>query len=117
MHQSKDNNLGLLRLVENLENVINREENILSLISLISKKEYLRLRTSIIDTFEIEDDYPFSGEFGSEVELGDVSTALRETTLELYPETTPPHKKVTYEERQAWCKQVIETMDSAATYY
>jgi len=104
-------------LVEKLESVINHQENVLELIALIDKKEFLSLRNSIISTFQIELDLPFTGDFGSEIEFGDVSDAMRSVTFSLYPQSTPMNKPIDHTERVNWCKKILENMDSSAVFY
>lgn len=109
--------LEFYHLVEKLESVINHQENALELIALIDKKEFLSLRNSIISTFQIELEIPFTGDFGSEVEYGDVSDAIRSVTFSLYPQSTPMDKPIDHSERANWCKKILENMDSSAAFY
>ncbi|HAQ49286.1 MAG TPA: hypothetical protein DCR37_09615 [Glaciecola sp.] len=117
MANSKNIALEFYPLVVKLESVINHQENELELIALIDKKEFLSLRNAIISTFQIELDVPFNGNFGSEVEFGDVSDAIRSVTFSLYPQSTLMDKPIDHSERVNWCKKILENMDSSAAFY
>jgi hypothetical protein len=117
MANNKNVVLEFYPLVDKLESVINHQENVLELISLINKEEFLSLRDSIISTFQVDIDSPFTGNFGSEVELGDVSDAMRSVTFSLYPQSTPMDKPIDHAERLNWCRKILESMDSSAVFY
>ena len=117
MANNKNTVLEFYPLVEKLESVINHQENELELMALIDKKEFLSLRNSVISAFQIELDIPFTGNFGSEVEFGDVSDAMRSVTFSLYPQSTPMDKPIDHSERVNWCKKILENMDSSAAFY
>ena len=104
-------------IVQELEEVLNSATKTLDLIRLIDEQEFLQLRTKIISVFSIGEMYPVSGEFGEEVEFGDVSDAVRATTFSLYPQDTEMDKPIGIGERKEWCKKMLETMDAAANFY
>lgn len=106
--------LPFMQVIEQLESVMGYEDNILSLIQLISKKQFLSMRASIIEAFEVNIITTFNGKFGEEVELGDVTDAVRDVTFRLYPQSTDPKNDITYDERVAWCEAILQVMDEAA---
>lgn len=104
-------------MVESLEILLGTPTNPMELISLINKNEFLRLRSDIIDFFDADIDREFNGGFGSEVELGDVSDAVRMTTFSLYPQSTEPSKIIDLEERKHWCNTILDNLDKVANLY
>ena len=104
-------------MVESLELILGSTSDLIELIKPIDRATFLQLRAQIIDLFNVEINSEFTGEFGEEVEFGDVSDAVRETTFSLYPQSTDMLKPISYDERLIWCKQIIEKMDAAANRY
>lgn len=88
----------------------------LDLMELLSPSQYLALRKAIVDSFELSEPVPDfdEAEFGEEVEIGDVSDAVRETTFARYPQTTPMDKPISEPERRSWCLAIIDDMDDRA---
>lgn len=112
-------NFKFFTMVEKMEVILGSATNPMELIRLINKKEFLKLREKIINFFEVDIDKPFSGKFGEEVEFGDVSDAVRETTFSLYPADADVdlYRYIKQDERKVWCEKIVERMDAAAIYY
>jgi hypothetical protein len=104
-------------MVQGLEEILNSTEDPLKLIALISENEFLSMRSKIISFFEIDSAPEFTSDFGTEIEFGDVSDAVRETTFSLYPQSTDIDKTIDLAERKAWCLSILDKMDASATYY
>lgn len=100
-------------LVERLQKTIGNTKDIMRLIDLVNKKNFLQLRSEIINAFEIGGLPEFDGQFGDEVELGDLSDAVIHVTLSTYPQSTPLDKLISFEERKVWCIRIIEIMDKS----
>jgi len=86
------NEIPFMPLLNQLEGVIGHTTDPFVLITLLSKSEFLELRKKIVEVFDIGPFNNFTGKFGSEVEFGDVSDAIRLVTYELYPKGTPLDK-------------------------
>ncbi|EGQ8484974.1 hypothetical protein GTP29_17980 [Vibrio parahaemolyticus] len=108
--------LRFFGLVEEMEVVIGYVSDVMELIELIDVNEYLSLRKQIIDVFQIGELSSFdSSKFGSNVEFGDISDAVRLTTFSIYPQSTPMNKPISVEERKLWCEKIMNNMDAAAS--
>ncbi|WP_199438600.1 hypothetical protein [Vibrio owensii] len=108
--------LRFFGVVEEIEAAIGFVTDVFDLIELIDVNQYLALRTKIIDVFQIGDLPNFDeSKFGSNVEFGDISDAIRQTTLNTYPQSTPMEKPIPVEERTLWCKSILQNMDAAAS--
>ena len=108
------NTIPFISLVNALEDAMGRVTGIMELISLISEPQYLELRTNIISAFHVSGIEEFTNEFGVDVEFGDISDAVRETTFMLYPQSTEMMKPISFDERKKWCTKIINNMDIAA---
>lgn len=91
----------------------------LELIDLLGPEQYLSIREAVINSFELDKPVPiFNAEdFGDEVEIGDVSDAVREVTFGRYPQNTPMNKPIFEPERRAWCLAIIDDMDNRVRYF
>ncbi|MCR9909661.1 hypothetical protein NB545_19695 [Vibrio campbellii] len=108
--------LKFFGLVEEMEVAIGFVTDVFDLIDIIDVNQYLALRTKIIDVFQIGDLPNFDkSKFGSDVEFGDISDAIRQTTFNTYPQSTPMEKPISVEERTQWCKSILQNMDTAAS--
>ena len=107
--------IGFFTLVQALESALNYTIDPLALVSLINKQEFEEHRARIIQTFQIGAVDPFVGDFGNDVEFGDISDAVREITFSLYPQTTPIDKPICKEERIKWCSEILSAMDYASS--
>jgi len=108
--------LKFIHLVNEMEIAIGHVSDVFDLIALIDVNQYLSVRAKIIDVFQIGDlpNYDKS-QFGSDVEFGDISDAIRQTTFDTYPQSTPTDKPISVEERTKWCKSILNNMDFAAS--
>lgn len=95
---------------------LTKNNGVLESIALIDEQTFLTLRESLIAAFQIDLDSSFDGEFGEEVEFGDMGDCVIGVTKALYPETTEASKPIDHEERVKWCKMILEEIDSAAKY-
>lgn len=100
-------------LVERLQKAVGNTKDIMHLLDLVDKKSFLKIRTEIINIFEIGTLPEFDGRFGVEVELGDISDAVIGVTLNTYPQSTPMDEPISFEQRKAWCVRIIELMDKS----
>ena len=117
MKNLSEENFEFYPVVEGLESILGYASNPMELTRLINENEFIQLRNQIIDLFDISIENHFTGKFGEEVEFGDVSDAVRETTFALYPQSTDIQKYIDPDERKIWCEKILETMDAAALYY
>ncbi len=116
MSNQNTGSLPFFGLVQSMEEAIGYVTNVHDLIALIDSKQYLIVRAKIIDTFKIGELPEFDvNNFGSYVEFGDISDAIRNTTFSRYPQSTPMHKPISLEERKEWCGEIIKNMDAAAS--
>lgn len=106
--------LGFFNLVMELEEVLEYKSDPIALLGLLDKDNFVYLRSMIIQTFQVGDMDEFEGSFGTEVEIGDVSDAVRDTTMGMYPQSTPMEQQIGLEERKKWCASILENMDNAA---
>jgi len=109
-----NNAVPFFPLVEALEEIINHTEDVMELIALIREDQFIDIRNKIITTFNIGKVEAFSGDFGSEIEFGDISDGVRGTTFSLYAQDTEMDKLIGLEERKIWCNKMIEAIDTAA---
>ncbi|USD59072.1 hypothetical protein J4N45_11070 [Vibrio sp. SCSIO 43140] len=112
-----DETMPFFPIVENLEKTLNSTTDLMALITVIDKSQFLALRKSIIADFQIGDMPDFSGKFGKSVEFGDVSEAVRAVTFSRYPQSTEMDQPIDLDERKEWCSAILEAMDSVASFY
>jgi hypothetical protein len=111
MKNSNEENFKFYPMVEELELILGSPSDPMELISLINKNEFLKMRKNIVDFFNINIECKFTGKFGNEVELGDVSDAVRMTTFGLYPQSTDMDKYIDQNEREVWCTKILDNLD------
>lgn len=116
MTNNNPNPLLFYPLIETMEKILGTPTATGVLCSNINQHDFIKLRTDIISAFEVGELPAFSGDFSSEVELGDVSDAVRMTTFSRYPQSTPMEKPISREERKEWCLQILKTMDEYAEF-
>ncbi|BDP33443.1 MULTISPECIES: hypothetical protein [Vibrio] len=118
MSESQPNPLKFFGLVQEMEVAIGYVTDVFDLIEHIDAKQYVTLRDKIIDVFQIGESMPKfdKSKFGSDVEFGDISDAIRLTTMTTYPQSTPMDKPISVEERIIWCDKILKNMDAAASY-
>lgn len=109
-------NLAFYPLVQKLEQILGAPDDIMEIIRLIDKEEFIKLRSNIISAFEIDFKEPFSGTFDEEIEFGDVTDVVRYTTFSLYPQSTEMDKPISPAEREIWCSKIINSLDELAQY-
>ncbi|OUV22069.1 MAG: hypothetical protein CBC55_04555 [Gammaproteobacteria bacterium TMED95] len=115
MSQDNPNPLMFYPLLMKVEEVLGSPSAHSALCANIGLKYFEKLRKDIIDSFEVGEFTTFTGNFGSEVELGDISDAVRLTTFSRYPRSTPMEKLIPRDERLAWCTEIIQRMDNIVT--
>lgn len=115
--QEFEGTLGFFDVVTKLEQVLEFKSDPISLLGLLDKENFVSLRSKIIQTFQVGDMNEFEGSFGTEVEIGDVSDAVRDTTMGMYPQSTPMEQQIGLEERKKWCASILENMDNAARFF
>ncbi|MGR5451422.1 hypothetical protein ACP3V3_17020 [Vibrio sp. PNB22_3_1] len=109
------NDIPFMTLIQQMEAALDYTSDVFKLIELISAEEYVLLRDNIINTFQIGELPPFDiKEFGCEVEFGDISDAVRNTTFNRYPPSTSTATLIELSEREEWCRQIVQNMDLAA---
>jgi hypothetical protein len=64
MKNENEENFKFFPMVEKMEVIIGNTTDIMDLISLINKKEFLAIRKKIVDFFQVDTIKPFSGKFG-----------------------------------------------------
>lgn len=109
--------IAFFTLVQDLQTILGNTNDVMSLIDLINKQQFLDLRSKIVNAFDIGEVAPFEGDFGENVELGDVSDAVIGVTLEMYPKETPLDLPLDITARKEWCHKILEALDGAAVYY
>lgn len=109
--------IAFFPIVQKLENVLGYTSDIIGLLEPVSKAKFLKIRDDIVEVFSVGEVSPFTGQYGDEVEFGDLSDAVRETTISLYSQSTPIDMLIKFEERREWCQKVLDAMDSAARYF
>jgi hypothetical protein len=114
INTNNSNPLAFYPSVIEFEKILGHITHPLDLIELISIDQFNDLRGRIIQVFQIGDVDSYTGEFGEEVEFGDVSDAVRDVTFSTYPQTTPMDKLITHDERREWCTNILAAMDYAA---
>lgn len=114
---NNQNSMPFYPIVEKLQKICQGDGGILSCIDQLDKSEYLEIRQSIIEAFEIGPLEEYSGDFDSDdVELGDIADRFIEITTTTYkPENTPMDKPIGREERLAWCSKIIEAIDNSVS--
>jgi hypothetical protein len=112
----KVHNNKFFPMVQALESIISSANDVMELIRLIDENEFNELRSKVIDCFGIETDSKFEGEFGDEVEFGDISDVIQSTTFSLYPQSTDMMKDIDEAERKIWCEAILSEMDRVAQY-
>ncbi len=115
MSKDNPNPIMFYPLVMRMEAVLGSPSANSVLCSNIGLKDFEKIRKNIIDSFEVGEFDMFTGDFGSEVELGDISDAVRLTTFSRYPSSTSMEKLIPRDERFAWCAEIIQRMDNAVT--
>ena len=115
--QEFEGTLGFFDVVMKLEQVLEFKSDPIALLGLLDKENFVSLRSKIIQTFQVGDMDEFEGSFGTEVEIGDVSDAVRNTTMGMYPQSTPMEQQIGLEERKKWCASILENMDNAARFF
>lgn len=115
--QEFEGTLGFFDVVIKLEQVLEFKSDPIALLDLLDKENFVSLRSKIIQTFQVGDMDEFEGSFGTEVEIGDVSDAVRDTTMGMYPQSTPMDQQIGLEERKKWCASILENMDNAARFF
>ena len=111
---TNNNSMPFFPIVQELEEVLGYTEDVMALITLIDEKQFLAMRNKIVDVFKVGEMEPFHGQFGEEIEFGDVSDSVRETTFALYPQGTPMDKPISLSERKEWCSKILQALDYAA---
>ncbi len=114
MFKDNPNPLLFYPLVAKMEEILGSPTANAVLCSNINRKDFEKIRTDVIGSFEVGEFDKFTGDFGSEVELGDISDAVRITTFSRYPQSTPMDKPISHNERLEWCTEIILRMDNAA---
>jgi hypothetical protein len=110
------NTIPFIDIIAHLEKIITFSADPLNCINLLDKSTFLEVREQIVAVFDIGGVDPFLAAFDEECEYGDISDAVIETCITIYPRDTKPEKLITVEERMAWCSKVIKSVDRVATY-
>ncbi len=98
-------------LVDRVQKLLGNTDDVMRLLQHLPKSQFLELREQIIEAFEIGKMPQFTGEYGVEVELGDLSDAVISVTLNMYPQGTDLDKPIGYDERKLWCSRILEAID------
>jgi|TARA_B110000196_G_C21152510_1_gene670712 hypothetical protein len=91
------------------------DENIISSIRLIDKPEYVALRTTVNDAFQVGEAPKFTGVVEEETEFGDVTDVL----IIMLQNKYPPEKcadsansiMLSVEQRKSWRDELIKELD------
>jgi hypothetical protein len=91
------------------------EENVFDSLQLIDEPQYMDLRTTINDAFQVGETPEFAGFVEEDTELGDVTDVL----IGMLQDKYPPEKcadsantiMLSVEQRKAWRDELIEKLD------
>lgn len=112
--KTNPNGIKFYEMLVGMEAILLTDPDPMAPYRLIDKNEFLQLRAKIIEFFDPDNESKFTGEFGDEVEFGDISDAVRAVTFALYARTTEMTKMISLKERQVWCKKILEMVDVSA---